>query len=215
MDLHHRTVARKGEAATVTRRTREAAAVRRARILDAAIGLIGERGYYGFTIQELGKRCGLSNPGLLHYFPSKQDVLLGVLDELEAREAAFMEPLAQMAFHVEGGDRSPGMALHVLATMVERATANPKLARVLVGLHAEALDPGHPAHTWWREREAKTLTFLSRLLRHFVAEPDQAARLVLACMDGLLLQWLAAGSNADATPEWHRAIKRLLPEIHA
>jgi AcrR family transcriptional regulator len=195
-------------------RTRETAAVRRAKILDAAMCLIGERGYYGFTIQELGRRCGLSNPGLLHYFPSKQDVLLGVLHELEVREAEFMEPLAQMAFHASA-DRPSQMTLHILLTMVDRATANPKLARVLVGLHAEALDPSHPAHSWWREREAKTLTFLSSLLRPVVTDPDMTARLVLACMDGLFLQWLSARQEEYATLDWQLALERLLPELHA
>ena len=42
-------------------RTRGNSAARRGQILEQAIGLIGERGYYGFTIEELGRRCGLSN----------------------------------------------------------------------------------------------------------------------------------------------------------
>lgn len=198
----------------IKRRTREAAAVRRARILEAAIGLIGERGYYGFTIQELGKRCGLSNPGLLHYFPSKQDVLIGVLQELEARETAFMTPLAQLALHAEQEDSSPELALHILVTMAERATASPKLARVIVALHAEALDPEHPAHGWWREREAMTLGFLSQLLHRHVPQPDMAAKLVLSCMDGLLLQWLSVRDGRQIVPDWKQALARLLPELH-
>jgi len=197
-------------ALATVRRTRETPAVRRARILEAAIDLIGERGYYGLTIQELGKRCGLSNPGLLHYYPSKHEVMLGLLDELLARETTFMEPLAQMAFEARDGDR----ALSILYSMAERAMANPRLARVLVALHGEALDPAHPAHGWWREREARTLEFLCRLLAPFVDDAAPTARLVLASMDGLFLHWLADRPGIDIAQTWRSALMRLLPELH-
>lgn len=196
--------------AAQSRRPREAPAVRRARILDAAIDLIGEKGYYGFTIQELGKRCGLSNPGLLHYYPSKQDVLLGLLDELQAREAAFMEPLAQMALESPDQDR----VRSILHAIMERATANPAMARVLVALHGEALEPAHPAHGWWREREERTLGFLCRLLEPFLADPQAAACLLLASMDGLFLQWLADQEKMDIAQTWRLWLMRLLPELH-
>jgi AcrR family transcriptional regulator len=195
---------------TPARRKREAPATRRARILEAAIDLIGERGYYGFTVQELGKRCGLSNPGLLHYFPSKQALMLGLLEELQEREATFMEPLAQMAFEVQDGHR----VLSILHAMAERAMVNPRLARVLVALHGEALDPAHPAHRWWREREARTLAFLSRLLEPFVTDALATSRLLLASMDGLFLQWLADRTAVDIAQTWRSALVRLLPELY-
>jgi AcrR family transcriptional regulator len=196
------------------RRTREAAAVRRARILDAAMELIGERGYYGFTIQELGTRCGLSKPGLLHYFPSKNHVLLAVLEELEARETIVMEPLAQMALEGHGENHGREKAISILIAMVDRTIANARFARVVVGLHGEALDPAHPAHDWWREREARTLGFLRRLLSPFLTDAEAASRLILASMDGLLLQWLSGTSRLDLAQAWRYALTRLVPELH-
>lgn len=195
-------------------RVREAPEVRRARILDQAIALIGERGYYGFTIQELGKRSGLSNPGLLHYFPSKLDVMLAALREIEAREAEFMEPLVLLAERELIGRDSATGVLNVLRAMVARATARPEMIRFFVELQAESLDPAHPGHEWWQQRETKTLSFLTRLLTPHVADATGVARHVLAQMDGLSLQWLRAFPALNAIDEWDRALARLLPELH-
>jgi AcrR family transcriptional regulator len=198
------------ETATPRRRTREVAAVRRARIIEEAIGLFGERGYYGFTIQELGKRCGLSNPGLLHYFPSKLDVLLQVLAELEARDTDFMEPLVQQALHEE---KSSAAVVSILRMMVARVMERPQLIRLLIELQAESLSPEHPAHAWWQRRDRVTLRFLAELLQPFVVQPDAVARQLLGLLDGLCMQWLRDSPRRDIAAEWDNAIARLLPEL--
>lgn len=197
------------------RRTREATEARRALILEAAIGLFGERGYYGFTIQELGKRCGLSNPGLLHYFPSKQDVLLQVLKELEVREAEFMEPLVQRATREVAGHRSREAVLTILRAMIARATSRPEIVRLMAEIQIESLNPSHPAHDWWQMRDEGSRQFFTDLLRPHVKYPEIAARHLLALMDGLCAQWLRAYPTLSAVVEWDHALARFLPELHA
>lgn len=60
-------------------------AARRGQIVQATIEVMAERGYAGASIQAIAAAAGLA-PGLLHYhFRSKQEVLLAVVDELEAR----------------------------------------------------------------------------------------------------------------------------------
>lgn len=194
----------------IKRRTREAAALRRARIIEAAIGLFGERGYYGFTIQELGKRCGLSNPGLLHYFPSKLDVLLHVLAEMETRESEFMEPLVQQA-RLETGSKA--LVLTILRALGLRAAAHPEYLRVLVELQAESLSPDHPAHDWWLRRDAITRAFIAGLLAPHVPQPEDVARQVLALMDGYCTQWLRDYPGRDIARQWDVAMARMLPEL--
>lgn len=184
--------------------------MRRARIIEEAIGLFGERGYYGFTIQELGKRCGLSNPGLLHYFPSKLDVLLQVLAELEARGAEFMEPLMQQARH-EGSSKQ--LVLTMLRALASRAAADPQLLRVLIELQAESLSPEHPAHEWWLRRDAITQGFIAELLTPFVARPKEVASQVVAMMDGFSAHWLRHRQASDIAAEWDAALARMLPEL--
>lgn len=196
------------------RRTREAPEVRRARILDEAIRLIGERGYYGFTVQELAARCGLTNPGLLHYYPSKLDLLLAAMRELETRHVAVMEPIVQAAERELTGTRAREGVLAVLRAIISGSTINREMVRFLAELQAESLSPGHPAFTWWQRREAGMRDLFSRLLHPFLADPEHVARQVIALIDGLSLQWLRADGTMDIEAEWDRMLARMLPELH-
>ena len=65
----------------------------RRRLYEAAIALIGERGYEGATLREVAERIGASPALLYRYFPSKRAVVLALYDELSeafAREAVAM-----------------------------------------------------------------------------------------------------------------------------
>jgi len=61
-------------------RTRLPAAQRRRQILDATTRLIGERGFWALSMQDVADACGLTVPGLLHHVGSKDKLLLAVLD---------------------------------------------------------------------------------------------------------------------------------------
>ncbi len=62
-------------------RTAEGEATRQ-RLYEAAIGLIGVRGYEAATLRDVATRAGAS-PGLLYrYFPNKRAVVLALYDEL-------------------------------------------------------------------------------------------------------------------------------------
>jgi AcrR family transcriptional regulator len=80
------------------------------RILDAALAAFAEHGYHGTTTRDLAKRSGLSVPGVYHYYPSKQDILVDlmmvIIDELltrsrQALEAAAPDPRSQFDALVE------------------------------------------------------------------------------------------------------------------
>jgi AcrR family transcriptional regulator len=55
------------------------------RLLDAGAQLLGERGYEGFTISELGRRANLSNGSIYHLMPSKEILLEAIHDHELAR----------------------------------------------------------------------------------------------------------------------------------
>jgi AcrR family transcriptional regulator len=52
------------------------------RILDAALQAFSEHGYHGTTTRDLARRTGLSVPGVYHYYPSKQDILFALMNEI-------------------------------------------------------------------------------------------------------------------------------------
>jgi AcrR family transcriptional regulator len=52
---------------------------RRAQILHAALEVFSRRGFHGATIREIASTAGLAEGTIYLYFPSKQDVLRGVI----------------------------------------------------------------------------------------------------------------------------------------
>jgi AcrR family transcriptional regulator len=53
----------------------------RARILDAALTLVSERGGAGTSMRRLAAACGLNVATIYHYFPSKADLLRALVEE--------------------------------------------------------------------------------------------------------------------------------------
>jgi AcrR family transcriptional regulator len=57
------------------------AAGARARILDAALPLVGDLGAAGTSMRRLAAACGLNVATIYHYFPSKADLLRALIEE--------------------------------------------------------------------------------------------------------------------------------------
>jgi AcrR family transcriptional regulator len=196
----------------VQQRSRDGPEVRREQIVDEAIRVIGQRGYHGFTLQELAQRCGLTNGGVLYHFGSKEGLLIAVLEERDRREGeiipASVELPSRSAAH---SDISLNTVLQVLRMIMARVSTQPELVRLYAVLQSEALDPAHPAHEYFLRREAMVLDVFTRVLAPHFAQPHSIARQIHALMDGLSLQWLREKQAFDMTIEWDRAAARLLP----
>jgi AcrR family transcriptional regulator len=82
-------------AATRPRSTTPEGREQRERVLRAALGLFTAHGFRGASLGAVAAAVGISRQGVLHYFPSKTHLLLGVLDlrdELSIARAAEHEP---------------------------------------------------------------------------------------------------------------------------
>lgn len=62
---------------------------RKEAILDSAAELFADYGYHGASLRDISRRAGISHPGMLHHFESKEALLDAVIDRLEdhAQEA--------------------------------------------------------------------------------------------------------------------------------
>ena len=188
-------------------RVREDRLTRRAQLIDEAIRLIGKHGYHGFTIQALAGQCGLTNAGVIHHIGSKDQLLLAILDEIGRREGERIAPMiASVALGVQGGAEGRASSMAVLREMMVWVLANPEQARFLAALQAESMDPGHPAHRWFGEREIETAELFSRLVSREGPVPANTARQLIALMYGLVMQWLRSGQTFDLLAEWEQAI---------
>jgi AcrR family transcriptional regulator len=92
-------------------------------IRAAAIGVFVEHGYHGTSVREIAQAAGISVAGLYHHFPSKLDILVGLMDVVmddlfaatsEAEARAGDEPADQLRaavtahvrFHTERREES-------------------------------------------------------------------------------------------------------------
>lgn len=193
-------------------RIRMSVADRRRQILDAATELIKERGFWAVSLHEVAAACGLSVPGLLHHFRTK-DVLL--LELLEQRDEADLASLKQLLGHSSERAASStddpvahGLTLGLFCeALVARNAGQPELVRLYAVLEAESLNPDHPAHAYFVRRQQMALEGFAALCPA-ASDPERMARQVLAAMDGLQLQWLR-DPNTDLVTEWRAVAVRL------
>lgn len=101
-------------------------------ILAAALELIAEHGYAGASLRELARRVGMSQPSLYHYFASKQDLVLQIV---ETYAAAMMAPPPSVPTDLAGLPRLCATMVHALYATRE----HPLFARVMFA--TSRLDP--------------------------------------------------------------------------
>jgi AcrR family transcriptional regulator len=169
----------------------------RDRVLRAAIDVFAAQGFRGASLDAVAEAVGMTRQGLLHYFPSKVQLLLGVL---EFRQEQDHVRVAQMFEH------SHGIA-DVVLTLMRRNQVQPELIRMFTILAAESTDAGHPGHDWFVDRYRD---LRSRMIERIAAEQragalstalaaGSIATLLIAVMDGLQIQHLLDPGDVDMT----------------
>lgn len=54
----------------------------RARLIDAAIDCLVEKGYAGLSTVEVAKRCAVSRGAMHHYFPTRMDMVMALTEQI-------------------------------------------------------------------------------------------------------------------------------------
>ncbi|MFI5984980.1 TetR/AcrR family transcriptional regulator [Streptomyces sp. NPDC051555] len=166
---------------------------RRGDILRAAVEVIAERGYRGASLASVAERVGLTQQGLLHYFPTKESLLVAVLEERDRWDTG-------------GGSRtSPEhWRLDLLASLVEYNAMRPGIVQTFSALLGESVTDEHPAREFFTARYAQVRGEMGAALRAEFGDrlpsgltPEEAAPLLTAVMDGLQYQWLLAPESVD------------------
>lgn len=184
-----------------TRRGQE----RRAEIVRRALDVIAERGYRGATLSAVAERAGLTQQGLLHYFPTKEALLIAVLAERDQWDTG--------AARRDGGGTWP---LELLASLVEYNAMRPGVVQTFSALLGESVTQGHPARDWFARRYERVRADMADSLRGEFGDrlpggltPEGAAPLLVAMLDGLQFQWLHDPDAVDM-PALFRAFVSLL-----
>ena len=186
------------------RATTPEGAEQRERILRAAIELFTAHGFRGASLDRVAAAVGISRQGVLHYFPSKTHLLLGVLDLRDAQTAA----------HADLQDTS---LVEALLRVVADNQRDPDLTRLYTVLSAESVAPEHLGHAHFLQRYRMVREVLGQGVRdaretgEFDTPLDDltVATLLGAVMDGLQLQFLLEPEAVDMVGPF-RAFLQLL-----
>ncbi|MBW0272881.1 hypothetical protein ATM97_22605 [Nocardia sp. MH4] len=185
---------------------------RREQIIDQALHSFAANGYHHSSLAEIATRCGLSQTGLLHYFPTKAALLAAVLDY---RDRLDYDRLG-MNRQLRGTD-----ALQQLVRLVEHNMHVPGLVQLFTVVTSEAVTSDHPARAWVVERYRILETYLAEALAGGVTDgtfrPDidapAVARQISAMMDGLQLQWLLDPERVDMASLFRTYIDDLTTQL--
>lgn len=161
----------------------------RAAILQAAKALFATSGSRGTSLASIAGAAGLSQPGLLHHFPSKSALLLAVLADRDREDGE----LSSARLTGDGLD-----ILTALASLVEHNQSQPEIVRLFSVLLGESLSDAHPAHRQFAARYRGIRSRILRKLRRAQTQGqvregidlDALAPVIVAVMDGLQYQWL-------------------------
>lgn len=157
---------------------------RRREILDRAIDVFRERGADGTSLRRIAEALGVSHAALLHYFDSREQLLVAVYAHAESQRAESTLPHSGVE------------------SITEAAVANvevPGLVQLYSTLLAASLEAGSDTgRTYFADRFARLRANLGadfareqRAGRMRADVPaEHIAALLIAASDGLQIQWL-------------------------
>ena len=164
---------------------------RRQEILDRAIDVFRQRGADGTSLRRIAEAIGISHGALLHYFSSREELLVAVYEHAEHRR-----DLAKPA---------PERSVEVMANAALANLEVPGLVQLYSTLVATSLEAETgPAKDYFTARFDRVRSSLEKKLREdqeagLVRSDVDAARtaaLIVAASDGLQIQWLLEPSIA-------------------
>jgi len=168
----------------------------REKIIQAATEFFARQGFRGAKLANIARAADLTEPGLLHHFPSKTHLLMEVLKERDRIDSERMRATLQK----NGND-----FLEAGIELVEHNQTVPGLVQLFNLLVAESISPDHPAHEFFRERYRRErkhwVQAIVRAQQAREVRSDIPAEtlvvLIFAMMDGLQVQWLLEPEKID------------------
>lgn len=176
----------------------------RDRILSAAVDVFARKGYHGTGVEDIVQASGTSKGAFYHYFPSKQQIFVTLMDDL----VAVVEQGVESAISTEQGALAKVEA--ALRVVIETAAAQRDLAKILL---VEAVGLGPEFEQKRLEIHNRFAGLIRRHLDRAIEEgslPPQDTALVsqawIGAINEIISQWLVSGG---------RTLASRLPELRA
>ncbi|MCI2956192.1 TetR/AcrR family transcriptional regulator [Agromyces atrinae] len=189
---------------------------RRAQIVEAARELFISDGFRAVSLRDIAARAGLSHPGLLRHFSSKDEILAEIVAALEAPNEAEIETVADDAVPLED-----------IVQVARRNQTTPGYLELFMTLAGEATVAGHPTHGAFRDRYRRLLALSAERIEAGrdagrlpgVTDPRGESIRLAAAWDGLQLMSLYTGGAIDPATHLARHAAQLrgdrLPAVDA
>jgi len=160
---------------------------RRQEILTRAIEVFAAKGAEGTSLRAIAEAIGVSHAALLHYFPSREVLLIEVLKANETRSRD------------EDADRDPTEIVGMMINAAHRNVGIPGIVSLYSSMLAGSIEEGKDySREYFSGRFERLRAKLVARIRAGQSdgtvradlEPEALAALVIAASDGLQLQWL-------------------------
>lgn len=156
-------------------------------LLDAAEEIVNRHGVGRLTLQAVAEQAGLSKSGLLHYFPSKDELINALVSRTVV---LWSESLNEAIQRQPAGPQRTARGL-LECCLGEMSAWNERLRRSSTALLAVLVHgPGRatPMHDFYRQLHASMIA---------EAPENSAGDLVLAVVDGIWLRWVTGLAPLD------------------
>ena len=186
---------------------------RREQILDVATKRFADAGYTQTSLGEIARDVGVTTPGLMHHFPTKQHLLLAIA---ERRFDITAEAARSLPADTDGTG-----PLKMMVVLTELLVSQPAWMKLFVLVAAEAADPHNAAHPLFAERYERVVAQLVEVFHASVdagylradVDYEEIARQAIALTDGLQLQWVLREGNLDIVTMIRSYLEHLAPRI--
>jgi DNA-binding transcriptional regulator YbjK len=172
------------------------------RALRAAVEEVGDHGIRALTHARVDARAGLPKGSTSNWFRTRAALLAGVIEHLAVEERA-IAPTRDVS--------TPDDLVELVCTLIETASG-PQAARTRVRL-ALSLEAAHNPDLLGplQVQRATFVEWTADLLTQVGARhPQQAARTLLACGNGLLFHKLTVEPGAEVRPVIERCVQACL-----
>jgi AcrR family transcriptional regulator len=164
--------------------------IRRQQIAEAALTLVADRGLNRLSIAAVAQRVGLVPSGIYRHFKSKEEILMAVLDQMEARLVANVRAVREES--TDPLERLRGLLVRHIR-MIREGRAIPRI------IFSDEAHDGHP------DRKARVQRMLNEYLGHIgqLVRQGQQEGKVRAELDPGTVALLFMGMIIPAGIVWH------------
>jgi AcrR family transcriptional regulator len=184
--------------ATATKRQLSTAEERREAVLEAAMEVFGERGFLGTPTMAVAKAAGISQAYLFRLFPTKEDLVLAVVERSNQR---IYETFAKVAAQARAEGRDPREAMgEAYGELLEDRRL------LLTQIHQHAAAAAMPEVAEASRRHFERLVDLAQ--REIGGTPEELQSFF---GHGMLMNVMAAIGAQDAHGPWAQMLRVCFP----